>query len=842
MKERAEELESRQEAMKPMRATRMKRVLRAMGLLAAITGFLPGVGPLLAKAQNAAQRAALARLRGTPATAPVSGVEASTASLVQPTGLAFDAARNLYIADTNNNVVLQVTIDGIINTVAGNGDQGFAGDSGAATSAQLDSPVGIAIDRAGDLYIADSHNNRIREVSGGTIQTIAGNGVAGFSGDGGLATAAQLDRPNAVAVDSLGNVFIADTDNHRIREIKGTSITTAAGDGEQTYSGDGGLAKAAGLDSPSGITVDSAFNLYISDTHNQRVRMVTAATGVISTLAGTGVKTFSGDGAAVTATLARPRGVAVDGSGTVYIVDSDNERIRTVSAGTVTTVAGNGTQGMSGNGGPATSTSLDTPDAVAINGSVVAVSDTGNQRVLELQGGNANTIAGQGNGSESLNLTGPASVVYGTGTLTATFKNGSNTAAGNVTFYDNATSSPTVIVATPFSGNVAGLNTSTLSVGTHIIVASYAGDANDPAITSGVHVLIITPVQLTAVANTVDLLYGQAIPALSGTLAGVLPQDVGKVTASFASTASSTSSPGTYPISVTLTGSAAGNYTVVLGAASGSVIIAKAPTQTTLNASSATPNLGSPITFTAVAASTTTGATTGTVNFYNGTALLNTSPIQMSNGTAALTLSTLSLGAQSITAVYNGDTNFLTSTSNALTETVMPSPAFTISASPGSQTILPGATATYVLALAPSNATFVNPVSLSVSGLPTGTTATFTPSSIAAGSGPSTSTLTIATSKQSALLNRKLGSRSFPPALALLVFSLMFNRRFRRNAARLSRGGRMLALLLLLAAFSGLAACGGGGFFSHPKQTATITITAVSGSVTQTTSVTLTVQ
>jgi sugar lactone lactonase YvrE len=231
MKERAEELESRQEAMKPMRATRMKRVLRAMGLLAAITGFLPGVGPLLAKAQNAAQRAALARLRGTPAAAPVSGVEASTASLVQPTGLAFDAAGNLYIADTNNNVVLQVTIDGIINTVAGNGDQGFAGDSGAATSAQLDSPVGIAIDRAGDLYIADSHNNRIREVSGGTIQTIAGNGVAGFSGDGGLATAAQLDRPNAVAVDSLGNVFITDTDNHRIREIKGTSITTVAGDG-----------------------------------------------------------------------------------------------------------------------------------------------------------------------------------------------------------------------------------------------------------------------------------------------------------------------------------------------------------------------------------------------------------------------------------------------------------------------------------------------------------------------------------------------------------------------------------------------------------------------------------
>lgn len=828
--------------MKPMRATEMKRVLRAIGLLAAITGILPGVGPISAKAQNGAQRAALERLRGVRASAPANGVEATTASLIEPTGLAFDAAGNLYIADTNNNIVLQVTADGIISTVAGSGDQGFGGDGGAATSAQLDSPVGIAIDGSGNLYIADSHNNRIREVSGGTIQTIAGNGTAGFSGDGGLAMAAQLDRPTAVAVDSTGNVFIADTDNHRIRKVTGTSITTVAGDGEQTYSGDGGLATAAGLDSPSGIAVDSSFNLYIGDTHNQRVRMVTAATGVISTLAGTGVKGYSGDGAAATATLARPRGVAVDGSGTVYVADSDNERIRAVSAATVTTLAGNGSQGMSGNGGPATGTSLDTPDAIAINGSLVAVSDTGNQRVLELQGGNINTVAGQGNGSESLSLTGPSTVVYGTGILTATFKNGTNTATGNVMFYDNAASSPTAIVATPLSGNVASLSTSTLSAGTHFIVASYAGDANDPAITSGVYVLVITPVQLTAVANTVNLLFGQNVPTLTGTLSGVLPQDTGNVAALFASTASSTSSPGTYPISVTLTGSAAGNYTVVLGGTSGSVIIAKAPTQTSLTASSTTPNLGSAITFTAAVASTTTGTPTGTVSFYNGTTLLNTSPAQVTNGTATLTVSTLSLGAQSITAVYSGDTDFLTSTSNALTETVMPSPAFTISVSPGSQTVLPGATATYSLSLAPSNATFVNPVSLSVSGLPTGTTATFTPSSIAAGSGPSTSTLAIATSNQSAFLNRKPANRSIPPALALFLLALAFNRRFRRNAARLSRGGRMLALLLLLVVFGGLAGCGGGGFFSRAKQTSTITITAVSGSVTQTTSVTLTVQ
>ncbi len=825
-----------------MRATGIKRVLWPIGLLAAIAGILPGVGPMTAKAQNAAQRAALARLRGVQAAAPANGIEATTTSLVQPTGLAFDAAGNLYVADTDNNIVLQVTVDGIISTVAGSGEQGFGGDGGAATSAQLDSPAGIAIDGAGNLYVADSHNNRIREVSGGTIQTIAGNGVAGFSGDGGLAAAAQLDRPNAVAVDSMGNVFIADTDNHRIRKITGTNITTVAGDGEQTYSGDGGLAISAGLDSPSGIAVDRAFNLYIGDTHNQRVRMVTAATGVISTLAGTGVKGFNGDGAATTATLARPRGVAVNGSGTVYVADTDNDRIRTVSAATVATLAGTGTQGMNGNGGSATSTSLDTPDAVAISGSLVAVSDTRNQRVLELQDGNLNIVAGQGNGSESLNLTGPVTAVYGTGTLIATFKNGTNTATGNVIFYDNAATSPAAIIAAPLSGNVSSLNTSTLSAGTHFIVASYVGDANDPAITSGVFVLVIKPVQLTAVANTVNLLYGQSLPTLAGTLTGVLAQDTGNVTALFASTLSSTSSPGIYPISVSLAGSAAGNYTVVLGGTSGSVIIAKAPTQITLTASTTTLNLGSPITFTAAVASTTTGSPTGTVRFYSGATLLNSSPAQVTNGTATLTLSTLSLGSQSITAIYGGDTNFLTSTSNSLAEMVTASPTFTISVSPGSQTVLPGVTATYAVSLAPSNATFVNPVSLSVRGLPTGTIATFTPSSIAAGSGASTSTLAIATSNESALLNRQPRRRYTTPALALLLISLAFNRRFRRNAARLSRGGKMLALLLMLVALGSLAGCGGGGFFSHPKQTSTITITAVSGSVTQTTSVTLTVQ
>ena len=291
------------------RATRRSTVVLASVGLGLALGLTP-----LAQAQNAAQRAALAQLgRGRANFA--SGVEATSIPLAQPGGIAFDAAGNLYIADTDDQIVQEVNLAGIITTIAGTGEQGFSGDGGAATSADLDSPGGVAVDGSGNIYIADTHNQRIREVTNGTINTIAGTGTAGFSGDGGAALSAILDLPTAIAVDTKGNIYIADTNNNRIREISGGNISTVAGNGSQTYSGDGGLATAAGIDSPNGIAVDSALNLYIGDTHNQRVRMVAAATGIIATIAGTGAKTFTADGTASTAALARPMGVAVDASG-----------------------------------------------------------------------------------------------------------------------------------------------------------------------------------------------------------------------------------------------------------------------------------------------------------------------------------------------------------------------------------------------------------------------------------------------------------------------------------------------------------------------------------------------
>jgi len=193
------------------------------------------------------------------------------------------AAGDLYIADTHNNRIRKVS-DGIITTVAGDGpdtyDGSFGGDNGPAISAQLNYPQGVAVDAAGNLYIADSLNNRVREVSSGVITTIAGNGAAGYSGDEGPATGAELDYPSGVAVDAAGNLYIAEYYNHSIRKVSNGIITTIAGNGSQGFSGDGGPAANARLNSPYSVAVDAAGNVYVADTGNNRIRVLTPARGL----------------------------------------------------------------------------------------------------------------------------------------------------------------------------------------------------------------------------------------------------------------------------------------------------------------------------------------------------------------------------------------------------------------------------------------------------------------------------------------------------------------------------------------------------------------------------------
>jgi hypothetical protein len=300
--------------------------------------------------------------------------------------VAYDTSGNLFFADAQNHVVREVSKAGQISTIAGSGIEGYGGDGGPGTSAYLDTPTGVAIDSSGNVYIADSHNHRIRMVSGGVITSIAGTGVPGYSGDGGAASAARLWLPSAVAIDIAGNVYIADTNNQRLRKISGTTISTIAGDGEELYAGDGAASTSAALDSPTGVAVDSSGNVYIADRHNQRVRMI-APGGTISTIAGSGSVSFSGgfsgDGAGgIAATLARPSGVSVDSAGNIYIADTGNQRIRQVSGGTVGTVAGSGQQGFGGDNGAATGAIFSSPSAVAPDAAGnLMVADKLNQRL-----------------------------------------------------------------------------------------------------------------------------------------------------------------------------------------------------------------------------------------------------------------------------------------------------------------------------------------------------------------------------------------------------------------------------------------------------------------------------
>ena len=250
-----------------------------------------------------------------------------------------DSSGNLFIADTFNNRIRKVDTSGNISTVAGTGTVGFSGDGDPATSAQLNFPHGVALDSSGNLFIADQDNQRIRKVdTSGNISTVAGTGTAGFSGDGGPATSAQLAGPLGVAFDSSGNLFITETSNNRIRKVDTSgNISTAAGTGTAGFSGDGGPATSAQLKNPTGVAVDSSGNLFIADRTNNRIRKVDTS-GNITTVAGTGATGsleggYSGDGGpATSAKLSLPEGVAVDSSGNLFIADRLNHRIRKVEA------------------------------------------------------------------------------------------------------------------------------------------------------------------------------------------------------------------------------------------------------------------------------------------------------------------------------------------------------------------------------------------------------------------------------------------------------------------------------------------------------------------------------
>ncbi len=403
---------------------------------------------------------------GTPGPAPTgncgyngNGIAANTAKLNGPSAVVLDSSGNLYLTDQGNYCVRKVASTGQITDVAGTctvllAPTGADGDGGPATSALFQRPVRLFVDGHENVYISDIADNRMREVvaATGDIQTVAGTGTAGFTGEGGLATQAELDQPSGVWVDASGNIFLTDSLNNRVREVTASNgfIQTIAGDG--SGDGDGGPATGGLLNAPFGVAVDGTGNLFIADTANSVIREAVAATGNITTVAGTFTAGFDGDGLALNVDLNNPNGVFVDGSGDIFIADSQNKAIREVINGDLTTVvgesdgvltnvlnyptavfvdgsgnifiadsgnnviekvaavvvegtpaftvvAGTGTAGFTGNGGPATTAELNAPSGVFLDSSGnIFIADSLNDVIREVVAatGNIETVAGNG--------------------------------------------------------------------------------------------------------------------------------------------------------------------------------------------------------------------------------------------------------------------------------------------------------------------------------------------------------------------------------------------------------------------------------------------------------------
>jgi len=325
----------------------------------------------------------------------IGNTTAASIELNYPTGLALGTNATIYIADSLNHRVVEVNAAGVSRMVAGNGKPGYSGDGQQATDAQMDTPAGVTVDRAGNLYIADFGNNRIRRVSpDGIMTTVVGNGSkppVGNLGDGGLAINAELNGPCCVAFDPAGNLFIADTGHYRIRKVTQSGIiTTVAGNGRVGYSGDTKSATLASLTTSAGIAIDGAGTLYIADIGNQRIRKV--SNGIITILAGTGFPGYSGDGgSAVKADLYFVRGhavgMAVDNNGALYIGDGNGHRVRRIFKGLINTIGGSGMPGYEGDSGPADKAQIGEPAGLAVDdaGSVFLADCANNVvRVLRL--------------------------------------------------------------------------------------------------------------------------------------------------------------------------------------------------------------------------------------------------------------------------------------------------------------------------------------------------------------------------------------------------------------------------------------------------------------------------
>ncbi len=493
-----------------------------------------------------------------------------------------------------------------IASVAGDETAGYSGDNGLATSAELNWPQGVALDASGNLYIADTRNNRIRKVSGGEITTVAGNGTAGYNGDNIPATSAELNQPVGVAVDASGNLYIADSYNNRIRKVSGGTITTVAGTGTALYNGDNILATLANIAWPAGITFDSTGNLFIADSNNSRIRKITMGTGMITTVAGNGTAYFGGDnGPATSAMLDGPNDVAFDAAGlNMYIADMGNNRVRKVNltTGVITTVAGDNIDpcGLDKfgdplpcyieDGVPATSSMLISPAAVLLDAAGnLYIADSENNRVREVNPTTqVITTATAGLGMPMALAMDAGGDLYIADAYYSVVRvmPGQGSAATSVpiltetcpaiTYDGNAhgcTASATTAGGVTVSGTWSLNPVSETAVGSYTVIGTFlsANSSYRGGVTS--QTLTISARPVTATVTVANKAYdGTTTATVTGcTLSGVLPADQGNLGCSVAAANFASPAPGAgIPVTATgisLSGSAIASYALTTNTA-----------------------------------------------------------------------------------------------------------------------------------------------------------------------------------------------------------------------------------------------------------------------------------
>lgn len=663
------------------------------------------------------------------------GGAAAIAQISAPSAIVVDGAGNIFFADTGNNAIREINITtGNISTIAGTlGTAGYSGDGGTATAALLSAPQGIAFDASDNLYIADTSNSRIRKVdSSGNIATIAGNGIAGFSGDGGAALSGALNQPWGIAAAIDGSLYIADFGNNRIRKVDATTgnFSTVAGTGTASYTGDGGSALNATLNNPASIATDAAGNLYIADSENNAIRKVNHATGNITTIAGNGTAVFGGDGFnANMAGLYIPYSVALDARGNVFIADRLDLRIREISAALAmikypTMKEGKTSipiaQAVENDGNsplhfvdlpsqPDTaSAALDiTPtDPVTTTCSVSQPLATDSACVLAVEftpvavgspgAGVLSVTSDSSNSPVTVDLTGTVlSVDPSSTTVTSSLNPAAvglavtfvariaspNQVTGTVQFYDG-TAPIGVPQPVDSSSDTATITTSFSVLQLHSITAVYSGDNLNAASTPNNPLIQI--IQQATALNVIP----NANPAIefaplsfNATLTGWTTPPTGSITfvegsaslgsaplngTGFASFPVPSLAVGKHSITATFAGDAndfTSQYTFVQ-------TVNLAPSSTTLNTSSAVANFSAPITFTATVMGVSVSTPTGNVDFKDGTTVLASSPLN-ALGVATYMNSTLTAGTHTVTAAYQGDSDYAPSTSTQIiTETI----------------------------------------------------------------------------------------------------------------------------------------------------------------------------